>query len=59
MENVTVEVQGSTIVIKIDGTKDLGPSSSGKTRLVGSTQGNKQFTVAGRQVYLGINAYTK
>lgn len=59
MNNVTVETKGSLLVITIDASQDLGPSSSGKTRLVGSTQGNKAVQVAGRTVFLGVNAYTK
>jgi hypothetical protein len=34
-------------------------SKTGKTHLVASTQGNQKVTVAGRDLYLGINAYTK
>lgn len=59
MENVNVVVQGTKMIITIDGSKDLGPSASGKTRLVASTQGNKQFVVGSRTLFLGINAYTK
>ena len=59
MENIKVTVKGSILTIEIDGSADLGPSKSGKTRMVASSQGNQKVNVAGRDVYLGINAYTK
>lgn len=59
MNNVQIETKGNQIVITIDGSKDLGLSASGKTRLVGTTQGNKQIAVGGRVVYVGVNAYCK
>jgi hypothetical protein len=59
MQNITVTTKGNTLIIEIDATKDLGMSKSGKTHLIASTQGNQKVTVAGRDVYLGINAYTK
>jgi hypothetical protein len=59
MQNITISTKGSTLVIEIDATKDLGPSASGKTRLVASTQGNQKVTVAGRDISLGVNAYVK
>lgn len=59
MENVQIKTDGTKLVITIDSSVDLGPSSSGKTRLVASTQGNKAINVGGRNLYLGVNAYTK
>jgi hypothetical protein len=59
MENVKIEVKGTTLVISIDATRDLGVSKSGKTRMVASTQGNKKIDIGGRELFLGINAYTK
>lgn len=54
-----IKTEGSKLVITIDSSVDLGPSSSGKTRLVASTQGNKAINVGGKNLFLGVNAYTK
>lgn len=59
MQNIKVTTKGNTLVIEIDATTDLGQSKSGKTRLVASTQGNQKLSVGGRDIYLGVNAYTK
>jgi hypothetical protein len=59
MENVKVTTKGSIITIEIDSAVDLGPSKSGKSRLVASSQGNHKIAVAGRELFIGINAYTK
>ena len=59
MDNVKVTTKGSIIVIEIDGAVDLGPSKTGKSRLVASSKGNQKITVAGRELFIGINAYTK
>jgi hypothetical protein len=59
MENIHVKTDGSKLVLTIDTTVDLGRSKSGKTNLVASSQGNVKVLVGGREVYLGVNAYTK
>lgn len=59
MQNVTVRVEGSTLHIAIDTSKDLGVSSTGKTNRVASTEGNQKIAIGGREIYLGVNAYTK
>jgi len=59
MDNVKITTKGSTLVIEIDGAADLGASKTGKTRMVASTKGNQKIQVAGREIYLGLNAYTK
>jgi hypothetical protein len=40
---------------------NLRPSASGKTRLVATSEGNKETTtvVEGRKVIVGVNAYIK
>lgn len=40
MQNVSAEVKGTKLIIEVDLTQDLGPSNSGKTNIVGSTEGN-------------------
>ncbi len=58
MENVTLEVKGNKLVATIDLSKSLGPSKSGKTTTVGTTQGN--VAVPGHEnIKIGINVYKK
>jgi ABC-type uncharacterized transport system YnjBCD ATPase subunit len=40
MENVSMAIQGSELVIRVDLTKRMGPSRSGKTMIIGTTGGN-------------------
>ena len=40
MKNVEMNVEGETLMIKVDLSKDFGPSKSGKTISIASTEGN-------------------
>jgi len=55
MKNVEMKMQGKKLVIEVDTDKDFGPSKSGKTIIVASTEGNQ--TVNG--VTVGLNVYRK
>jgi hypothetical protein len=56
MKNVQIEVKGQTLTLTIDLTQTQGPSSSGKTLIVASTEGN--ISVPGRaEIKLGLNVY--
>ena len=55
MTNVEMTVEGDTLIIKVDLSKDFGQSKSGKTIIVASTEGN--VSVPGRQEKLGLNVY--
>jgi hypothetical protein len=55
-QNVNVTLSGNTLTITIDISKRLGPSKSGKTVLIASTNGNQAVAPG---VTLGINCYTK
>jgi hypothetical protein len=58
MKNVAMELNGDILTIKVDLTKNFGPSSSGKTVIIASTEGNQ--AVEGREaVKVGLNVYTK
>jgi hypothetical protein len=57
MKNVEMTVEGTTLTIRVDLSKEFGPSSSGKTILVATTEGN--VTVPGRQEKVGLNVYRK
>lgn len=55
MKNVEMQVDGQILTIKVDLTQEFGPSSSGKTTIVASTEGN--VDVPGSEVKVGVNCY--
>lgn len=57
MKNVEFLVEGNTLTIKIDLSKEFGPSSSGKNIIVASTEGN--VTIPNREEKIGLNVYRK
>lgn len=58
MKNIHIDLDGDVLVIRVDLTKSFGPSSSGKTTIIASTEGN--VAVPGREdVKVGVNVYTK
>ncbi|MDD5616570.1 MAG: hypothetical protein PHH85_10260 [Candidatus Methanoperedens sp.] len=58
MKNVEMSVDGNILTIKVDLTKDFGPSSSGKTTIIASSEGNQ--SVPGKEaVKIGLNVYKK
>jgi hypothetical protein len=54
---LNISVKGNIATVTFDITKDLGPSKSGKTRLVATTGGNQ--VIPGTDVVMGLNAYRK
>ena len=52
MKNVALQVNGSKLVITCDLSQDFGPSKSGKTTVVASTEG---FIAAAPGIKLGLN----
>jgi hypothetical protein len=58
MKNVEMSVEGNILTIKVDLTKDFGPSSSGKTIIIASTEGN-QSVPEKEAVKIGLNVYKK
>jgi hypothetical protein len=40
MENIELKVEGKKLILTVDLTKEIGPSSSGKNTLIASTEGN-------------------
>jgi hypothetical protein len=59
MKNVEYEIKGKIMTIKLDITQSFGPSKSGKSEIIASTEGNKKITVEGQDIYLGLNCYKK
>ena len=57
MKNVEMTIQGNILTVKVDLTKEFGPSSSGKTIIIASTEGN--VSVPDRDEKIGLNVYRK
>ena len=57
MKNVEFSVKGNILTITVDLTKEFGPSSSGKTIIIASTEGN--IPLPGRAEVVGLNVYRK
>lgn len=57
MKNVDLSVSGDTLVIKINLKAPGSPSASGKSLVLGSTEGN--VSIPGHpEIKLGVNCYT-
>jgi hypothetical protein len=57
IKNVEMHVEGNILTIQIDLSKEYGPSSSGKTIIIASTEGN--VPVPEREDKIGLNVYRK
>lgn len=57
MKNIEMNVEGEILTIRIDLSQDFGPSSSGKTTIVATSEGN--VTLPGREEKLGLNVYKR
>jgi hypothetical protein len=58
MKNVEMKKTGNKLVITVDLSKEFGMSSSGKSIIISSTEGN--VTVAGTDgVKIGLNVYKR
>jgi len=58
MKNVEMTVAGNILTIKVDLSKEFGPSASGKTTIIASTEGNA--AVPGREdAKVGLNVYKR
>ena len=58
MKNVEMTVDGNILTIKVDLTQDFGPSSSGKTIIIASTEGNISLPDH-EEKKIGLNVYKK
>lgn len=53
-----MKTEGDILTIKVDLTKEFGPSSSGKTIIIASTEGN--VSIEGHdEIKVGLNVYKK
>jgi hypothetical protein len=56
MENIELKVEGTKLILIVDLSKEIGPSSSGKNTSIASTEGNAN--VPGFEgVKVGLNVY--
>ncbi len=55
-KNVVMRLEGKKLIIEVEMDQDCGPSKSGKTRIIASTEGN--ISVPGdADVKIGMNVY--
>jgi len=57
MKNVEMTVDQGILTIKVDLSKEFGPSSSGKTIIIATTEGN--VSIPDREEKIGLNVYRK
>ncbi|MBF0497193.1 MAG: hypothetical protein HQK58_11570 [Deltaproteobacteria bacterium] len=57
MKNVEMTVVDNILTIKVDLTQEFGPSSSGKTIIIASTEGNAP--IPEREEKVGLNVFKK
>ena len=57
MKNVDLKVDGDILTITVDLSKDFGPSKSGKSITVASTEGNQ--SIENSECKIGLNIYKK
>jgi len=55
MKNIEMTIEGGTLIIKVDLSKDFGPSKSGKTIIIASSEGN--VSIPDRDEKIGLNVY--
>jgi hypothetical protein len=57
-KNCEFTVEGNILTIKVDLSQDFGKSSSGKTNIIATTEGN--ISIPGKEeVKIGLNIYKK
>jgi len=53
-----MKVEGNILTIKVDLSKEFGPSSSGKTIIIASSEGNVAIPEK-EEIKIGLNVYKK
>jgi len=56
MKNIEYKVENGTLTLKVDLSKSYGPSRTGKTTIIASTEGNQAIEPG---VFVGLNVYRK
>lgn len=58
MKNIDMKIEGTTLHIVVDLSKDFGESKSGKSITIASTEGN--ISIPGNDdIKIGLNIYKK
>ena len=58
MKNCEIKLDGNILTIKVDISKEFGISSSGKSIIIGSTEGNVSIPNK-EDIKIGLNVYRK
>lgn len=58
MKNVRMETKDNILTITVDLSRSFGPSKSGKTIIIASTEGNQQLGST-PAIVVGLNVYRK
>ena len=58
MKNIKISVKGNALTIEVDLTKDFGPSKSGKTTVIASTEGTVKLD-GEKGIIIGVNVNKK
>lgn len=58
MKNMDMKVEGDQLIITVDLTKRFGKSSSGKSIIIASSEGNQTVPGTG-EIKIGLNVYTQ
>lgn len=56
MKNVEMNVEGNKLIITVDIAQEFGPSSSGKSITIASTEGNVSVPEH-EEIKIGLNVY--
>jgi len=56
VKNITYDIDGDQLVIRVDLSKEFGFSSSGKSIIIASSEGNELIATG---VQMGLNVYKK
>jgi len=54
-KNIVATLTGNKLTLEIDLSKEFGPSKSGKTTVIASTNGNRP--IIGSNAVIGLNVY--
>jgi len=58
MKNIEMTTEGNFLIIKVDISQRFGKSSSGKSTIIASTEGNLSVPEH-EEIKIGLNVYTK
>lgn len=58
MKNIEMTIEGTILTIKVDISQRFGKSSSGKSTIIASSEGNQSIP-GQEEIKIGLNVYTK